>query len=57
MMKIVERKLHQIALCADDFKFFIPLLAELRASLGLAANSFLRQRDKQNTNNHYYCTR
>ena len=24
----------------DDFKFFVPLLAELRASLGLAANSF-----------------
>ena len=26
----------------DDFKFFVPLLAELRASLGLAANSFYR---------------
>ena len=24
----------------DDFKFFVPLLAELRALLGLAANSF-----------------
>jgi len=24
----------------DDFKFFVPLLAELRASLDLAANSF-----------------